>query len=308
MRSIIDAVIVSGTSGIMAWSLRGHNRDGGFYYHTNAYRWPGFPSGDFYDESGVFRLFREKTHEINRTQPDSLPPPLPPTILPVETPYKISWQGSAGASSYMIERRREDQLWWPVIAPNVSDANIGYRPLYADTTVEVGVRYAYRIRARNASGISEPSLPTAPVLVTYHMLIDEMGDSSRWAAQSGKLSFVSQKDVAKAKEDKTRLTGETGDYIVYSIPEKISSVRIDVFVTETPSPVEIRLLSGPSLATVEPYGLTKDVFQPLKNEYGAYTAVTYWAKYFPPDHRILQVILAEKSQISRIEVKYGEIP
>jgi len=65
MRRMIDTVISTGVSGIMIWSLRGHNRDGGFYYHTNDYRWPGFTSGNAWDETGVISLFREKAYQIN---------------------------------------------------------------------------------------------------------------------------------------------------------------------------------------------------------------------------------------------------
>ncbi|HMO86883.1 MAG TPA: hypothetical protein PKC18_18395, partial [Lacipirellulaceae bacterium] len=50
------AVIDSGASGALIWSLRYHHRDGGFYWHDEpsggrlykAYHWPGFESGDRY--------------------------------------------------------------------------------------------------------------------------------------------------------------------------------------------------------------------------------------------------------------------
>ncbi|MCG6923140.1 MAG: hypothetical protein LJF15_18950, partial [Acidobacteria bacterium] len=42
----------------LVWSLRSHRREGGFYWHSEpfgsglfkAYHWPGFASGDDYDE------------------------------------------------------------------------------------------------------------------------------------------------------------------------------------------------------------------------------------------------------------------
>ena len=55
----IDAVIEDGISGALLWSLRMHRREGGFYWHMEvgtgrniykAYHWPGFASGDRYDE------------------------------------------------------------------------------------------------------------------------------------------------------------------------------------------------------------------------------------------------------------------
>ena len=89
MRVVLDSVISSGTSGILLWSMRQHNRDGGFYYHGAAYRWPGFGSGRMWDEQNVIRLFREKAHQINGLPQPPMPIPEPPKLLPGETPYKI---------------------------------------------------------------------------------------------------------------------------------------------------------------------------------------------------------------------------
>jgi len=52
IKTILDTVINNNVSGIMIWSLRGHNTEGGFYYHApdnggTAYHWPGFESGAF---------------------------------------------------------------------------------------------------------------------------------------------------------------------------------------------------------------------------------------------------------------------
>jgi endo-1,4-beta-mannosidase len=55
---ILDELIASDVSGALVWSLRSHRREGGFYWHSEpfgsglfkAYHWPGFASGDDYDE------------------------------------------------------------------------------------------------------------------------------------------------------------------------------------------------------------------------------------------------------------------
>ena len=53
VEKVFASVIANGVSGAMIWSLRFHNRNGGFYWHTEgasggaykAYHYPGFSSG-----------------------------------------------------------------------------------------------------------------------------------------------------------------------------------------------------------------------------------------------------------------------
>ena len=64
---MLDTVIEGGALGALLWSLRFHNRDGGFYWHYEkrgfeSYHWPGFDSGKGIDERAVVRL---KTGEHN---------------------------------------------------------------------------------------------------------------------------------------------------------------------------------------------------------------------------------------------------
>ena len=304
MRRMIDTVIASGVSGIMIWSLRGHNRDGGFYYHTNDYRWPGFTSGNAWDEAGVISLFRQKAFQINGRAPEPVPVPETPTLLPIETPYKISWQGSTGAASYLIERKADDELLWQVIAARASDAEFGYRPLFADTTAEPGRRYSYRIRARNASGYSEESEPRGPVAVRSRMLIDEMQDTSRFYASSGNLTFPGPGDVARAKQDRSRVTGKTGDFIDYRVPGALSFVQVDVFATIKDAANGMALLSGSSAGTLSPLPCARQVFEPQKNDYRFYACVRLSVRDIPPDHRFVRIVLADNCQVSRVEITF----
>ncbi|MBZ0255107.1 cellulase family glycosylhydrolase, partial [bacterium] len=58
-RAVLDVTIKEGISGALIWSLRHHHREGGFFWHSEpsggdffkAYHWPGFPSGEIYDEA-----------------------------------------------------------------------------------------------------------------------------------------------------------------------------------------------------------------------------------------------------------------
>ena len=109
----IQTAIDDGTSGALLWSLRMHRREGGFYWHMEvgtgrniykAFHWPGFASGDRYDERAVMKLVRDKAYEIRGLQPPPLERPAPPKLLPIEKVSAISWQGSAGASAYDVWR------------------------------------------------------------------------------------------------------------------------------------------------------------------------------------------------------------
>src|SRR5690606_37872620 len=63
--AVLDTVVRDDVSGALLWSLRFHRREGGFYWHMEvgtgrniykAFHWPGFPSGDNYEEREVLRL------------------------------------------------------------------------------------------------------------------------------------------------------------------------------------------------------------------------------------------------------------
>ena len=65
-RELLDAIIESGTSGALLWSLMYHNRDGGFYWHSEmddfrSYHWPGFSSGDAYEENRNVEFYERES-------------------------------------------------------------------------------------------------------------------------------------------------------------------------------------------------------------------------------------------------------
>jgi len=304
MRRIIDAVIAQGVSGIMVWSLRSHDRDGGFYYHTNAYRWPGFASGAPWDEKAVMQMFREKAYEINGKTPEPLLPPSAPKLLPVDSPYKISWQGSTGASSYLIERKSDEETLWQVIAAKATDADVAYRPLYCDTTAQPGKRYVYEIRGENEAGYSDPSDPSLPVTAGDRMLIDELADGSKWYGKSGDPEFVPPIDASKAKEDRSRVRGKTGEFILYRVPGGITSVSVDLFTTAHDADTAMAFFRGGNPDSLTGLRLERQVFEPYRNEYDAYTAVRYSASGLPPEGTFLKITFAPNCQIGRIEISY----
>ena len=112
IEKVLDTIVEQGVSGGLLWSLRFHNRDGGFYWHDEpsgenlfkAYHWPGFTAGDGYEETTVLDLVQQSAFRIRGMEVPAPSAPAPPFLLPIEHPGRISWQGSAGANAYDVER------------------------------------------------------------------------------------------------------------------------------------------------------------------------------------------------------------
>ncbi|HLP18031.1 MAG TPA: sialate O-acetylesterase [Bacteroidota bacterium] len=302
MRAMVDTVIVNGISGIMVWSLRTHNRDGGFYYHENAYRVPGFASGALWDEQAVVSLFRDRAFRINNSRLEPFPVPAPPVVLPIESPFAISWQGSVGASSYRIERRGGEGGAWSVIAEEASDADIGYRPLYIDTSAEVGKDYYYRISARSESGISAPSAVVGPVKADCAVYVDEYESDAGLYGRMGEVRYLKSNALGQAKEDKHRLAGAQGDYIVYRMPHVMKSLSLDLLYPRVTAR-EIQILTGETIQSLKPLNVKKNTYGSVSNEYQAYVPVRYVAEKIPVSHRFIKIVLTDQSQLCRLEVR-----
>jgi len=191
-----------------------------------------------------------------------------------------------------------------VITPRASDADIGYRPLYCDTTAQPGVQYYYRIRARNDAGFSDLSEPAGPATATGRMLIDEMGDGSAWYAKSEGITFLPLNDAAKANEDRTRIGGSAGSSILYRVRGAVTELQVDVFNTHTDADTSMRLYAGDSPEHLLPLGVARTVYAPLKNEYGAYTCVRLTAGADPGAGAFVKIVLASDCQLGRVELSY----
>ncbi|HTY11427.1 MAG TPA: cellulase family glycosylhydrolase [Bacteroidota bacterium] len=306
IRMITDTVINQGLSGAMIWSLRFRNRDGGFYSHYEyqnyeAYRWPGFSSGDFYDERNVLTLLREKAHQIDGTTAERLPVPAPPHLLDINDVAEISWEGSTGAGSYTVERKEESDTSWTVAAANVDESRYQYRPLFSDGSAEIGKKYSYRVKAKNETGESGYSNVVGPVEAVYKTIVDEMENFDKVFQKDGALKLLTLEDIRRAKEDRSRLAGNNGSYIIYTLEGKAASVLVDYFVADTTKKVEV--LASKDLETFADLATRKEVFLYGQNDYGYFDAVTLAGTEFPDGTKYIKIMLEEGVQISRIEIR-----
>ena len=245
--AVMDTVRDQKLTGALLWSLRYRSRDGGFYWHHEpaggdyfkAYHWPGFPIGEKYDESRLMHFVRQRAFEIRGLAVPPLPKPQPPHLLLVTEGGQMTWQGSVGAVSYDVQRSEAAGGPWTMVGTGVSDAQVQYRPLFVDESLQPGKTYHYRVMARNSSGVSEPSKVVGPVRVTHRTLVDELWNDSRIFVKEGNLRFA-ENEARKFKEDCHRLAGQGKSAVIYRAPGGIHAVRVFLF-TQASQPA-IRIL------------------------------------------------------------------
>ncbi len=232
MKAAMQAIMDSRAAGGLLWSLRFRNRNGGFYWHTEpdganlykAFHWPPSPLGDPYDETALLNAVRKNAFAIRGLPEPEVPVPAPPKLLPITDAAAISWQGSVGATDYEVERSASRQGPWQVIATNVDEAFTQYRPEFADETAPSG-KWFYRIRARNAAGLSKPSNVVWPVAVKNNTVVDELADFSKTQSHTAGWQ-IDRRDCRAAKEDAHRAMGGPGDVLTYQVSSPIQSFRV----------------------------------------------------------------------------------
>lgn len=307
MEMVLDTVINNGITGALGWSLRFKNHDGGFYYHTEPngdnqpYRWPGFSSGDFYNERKVLILFKQKADKINGFV-SLVEKPISPELISITHPSEISWRGSAGADYYIVERKDAIQNDWVVILDSVTDADIGYRPLFSDTSVVEGKEYFYRVTAINEAGQSIPSNEIGPVHVEYSVMIDEFENVLKLYEYPDSAKILIMKDIRKAKEDKSRLLLKSDESITYFIDGNISEFTLDLFKLDDDSLLNI--YAGVDPNSLKPVSFEKTTYQNLFNDYGFFTGERFVVNQFPEDARFIKITADEDVQLCRSKIIY----
>lgn len=168
--AIVKRTIDSPAAGSLIWSLRFRSEAGGFYYHadfanqSDSLHYPGFDTTRPPREREILQVLRQGAYAIQGLPMPPEPPPAAPLLLPIHHPSAINWQGSAGASSYTLQRRQGTQGKWVTLADNLSDATpqplanggiVSALPLFRDQPGRG--HWSYRVIARNAAGASPPS-------------------------------------------------------------------------------------------------------------------------------------------------------
>jgi hypothetical protein len=309
---VLDDVIESRISGALLWSLRFHRREGGFYWHSEplgsglfkAYHWPGFESGEDYDERHLLAVMRDRAFAIQGLEAPPLEVPKPPHLLPIEDVSRISWQGSVGASAYVVERSEKEDGPWRVVADDVSDASVPYEPLFHDASAVVGGSDHYRVRARNVAGTSAPSNVVGPVAVAHATWIDTMRSRAIPYGARGDVT-VATGDDRRFRERLHRRRAPNGSELVYRVSGAMLEVRIQAFAQGTDDPLVV--LGSADGRTFGPLSVERESFAFGDEDYGYSLPILYTAEG-REDDRYVKVVFRTEAQLSRVEIDYRPRP
>lgn len=244
IKAFLDTCVgTEGVSGALLWSMYFHHRNGGYYWHQIftypsvwSYHFPGFPSADAQAEIGLMRALREAAFRIQERPVPPVAAPDAPELLPFKDVPMFSWRGAAGAEGYDIERAASAEGPWAVLAENVSDADVAYRPLFSDVAVTVGETWYYRVIARNAGGKSPPSNVVGPVKVKEVCFVDEFQDLARVSDKADGLTLDNTFN-ARYAEYLFRVKGNTNDWLSYTVAGPVREVRVTAFFQPSLGPV-----------------------------------------------------------------------
>ncbi|MGD0087983.1 MAG: hypothetical protein ABSC24_12745 [Verrucomicrobiota bacterium] len=306
MAEAMKAIQDTGMSGGLLWSLRFRDRDGGFYWHSEpdggdlykAFHWPGSAAGAGYDEIALMALVYSNAFEIRGLTPPPIPAPEPPALLPIADAAAISWQGSVGAASYTVERAPKAEGPWTVAGTDIDESSVQYHPLFNDESVPGG-EWFYRVRAKNASGVSEPSNVVGPVAVTHATLVDELADFSKTQARQGGV-VISRHDSRKAKEDVARAAGGAGDALVYKLPTAIEGFRVFTFFPDAVADLKFSVSADGQTYREIPASRT-DYFSGA-GDYNYWKPVLYHAEDVSGLEKFLKIEMTGQAQIGRVEI------
>lgn len=233
IQEVLDYIISEkALCGALIWSLRRHDPDGGFYQHTEpfanvlyrAYHWPGFDDGEAYGERKTLKLYREKSFEIRNIETPAISTPKPPKLITFNKTPKFSWQGSAGASGYNIERSENADGPWKIIAYNIDDVDTPGFDLYSDESAEINKIYYYRIHALNEAGKSAPSNIVGPIKIQYLTRVDYA--ENLMVLEKHEDLEIKTGDCRSYKEAFSRIHGKKKPEGVYIIPKKFKEIRL----------------------------------------------------------------------------------
>jgi hypothetical protein len=310
MRAIMDATIKEpAIAGGLIWSLRFHNKDGGYYWHHEpwggdffkAYHWPGGPAGAAYDEPRFMRLVRAKAFEIQNKPVPALEVPAAPDLFSVTDGGIANWRGSVGAESYDLQRADKARGPWRTVVWQATADAASYRPLAADEFTQAGQSYFYRLVAQNEAGASKPSKVLGPVKMRCRTLVDEFQNTFLIYRKDGKIELKSN-DARNYKEDCHRLWGANGMWIAYQITGKIKAVRVYAF--DEKGEAGLQFYAGNDGLKGEKLAARSEKFYAGKELYNYRAPRLYTLDALPGDASSLTIAFEKETQISRVEIEY----
>ena len=269
-----------------------------------AYHWPGFESGEDYEERRLLAVMRDRAFAIQGVEAPPLEVPKAPHLLPIEDVSRISWQGAGGASADVVERSEKEDGPWRVVADDVSDASVPYEPLFHVAAAVVGGGDHYRVRARNVAGTSAPSNVVGPVAVPHATWIDTMRSRAIPYGARGDVT-VATGDDRRFRERLHRRRAPNGSELVYRVSGAMLEVRIQAFAQGTDDPLVV--LGSADGRTFGPLSVERESFAFGDEDYG-YSLPTLSTAEGREDDRDVKVVFRPEAQLSRVEIDYRPRP
>ena len=303
---VLRYALARNIEGILLWSLRFHNRDGGFYYHMEkppfqAYHFPGFASGHAYEEQPIMQMMRRLAFEIRGLDVPALPAPATPALLPLTHVGDIRWRGSAGASHYIVERETAGAGNWQVVGARVDETEAPYRAQFEDNSAPVGSKVRYRVVAANETGLSPPSLPSEELFVSAQVQVDELNNKRLISSLQGPLEFTTE-HAELCKMDRDRLAGKPDARITYRLQGHPHSLRIYAFA-EGPGTVFDLAWSANGRAFSKLVSVEQS-FAGAVDEPVAFRPVLVSANSIPGNARELAINWLMPAEIGRVEIEW----
>ncbi|WP_336515821.1 hypothetical protein [Pollutibacter soli] len=242
--NILKEIVETGTSGGLLWSLMKNQYRGGIgghaLFHSYSWggsRWPGFKSGDYFNESENLMQIRAYSYKIRGLDTPPLPPPTDrPFLYQCEEKgiAALKWRCSSGSKFYHVERSSSPGGPWTIIADSIDISyDLYFYPMFSDTGAVAGQAYYYRVAGKNKSGISPSSNIVGPVISTHHMLMDNLSNLHFVFSKSDNLSVSAETypRLRQTEEDYfqlVRLPGSPAGELIYKA-DQIKSISVFVF-------------------------------------------------------------------------------
>lgn len=311
--ALFNTALQNGTSGVMIWSLRPHKDDGGFLWHDedpgnwSSYHWPGFSSGDWYDETNIIRTVYKYAHYMNiddREKDSDVPaisvPANAPVLFDIDSVANMKWKGSVGAAGYEIQRSRDGNDW-VTVEESFSDGGRAGTPAFHDELAITGEHYYYRVRGVNESGASDWSNiveTTATHIVTDELsLLYNDNEKRKVYAYDHSANLVTNADVwnEQGVGFKASVTGAEFGYLTYGSPVPIHRLAVKTLGGGVPQFMISATNGGFAEAPEESVSVADDA-----------DGKVYTLTDLPADTRFVKLLVPGNSslRVDRVELEY----
>ena len=177
------------------------------------------------------------------------PFPLRRNCCRLPTPPRFRGKARSARPAIRSNARRTPNGRWHIIADAMlTKAFTQYRPLFSDETVPAGNWY-YRVRAKNDSGISEPSNVVGPVKVDTRDARGRTGGLLKKSRLAQRRLENRRRRCRAAKEDAHRAAGNAGDALIYQLPAASAGFpRVRIFPERRGRPEIFRFRRRPEFS------------------------------------------------------------